>query len=128
MLAVELLQKAARVAPPLRVVPLFETSRDLQQAGAVMDTLLAEPWYRARIGGRQEVMIGYSDSAKDVGRAHRRLGAVQGAGSDRRGVRPARCRASRCSTGAAAAWAAAAGRRIWRCSRSRPDRSTARCA
>ena len=26
------------------------------------------PWYRERIGGRQEVMIGYSDSAKDVGR------------------------------------------------------------
>ena len=26
------------------------------------------PWYRARIGGRQEVMVGYSDSAKDVGR------------------------------------------------------------
>jgi phosphoenolpyruvate carboxylase len=26
------------------------------------------PWYRERIGGRQEVMIGYSDSAKDGGR------------------------------------------------------------
>jgi phosphoenolpyruvate carboxylase len=68
VLAVELLQKEARVATPLRVVPLFETSRDLQNAGAVMDGLLALPWYRARIGGRQEVMIGYSDSAKDVGR------------------------------------------------------------
>jgi phosphoenolpyruvate carboxylase len=68
VLAVELLQKALRVAAPLRVVPLFETARDLQQAGAVMETLLAEPWYRARTAGRQEVMIGYSDSAKDVGR------------------------------------------------------------
>jgi phosphoenolpyruvate carboxylase len=68
VLAVELLQKALRVTAPLRVVPLFETAHDLQQAGAVMDTLLAEPWYRARTGGRQEVMIGYSDSAKDVGR------------------------------------------------------------
>ena len=68
VLAVQLLQKEARVAAPLRVVPLFETSRDLQQAGAVMDGLLGEPVYRERVGGRQEVMIGYSDSAKDVGR------------------------------------------------------------
>jgi len=68
VLAVVVLQKALRVAVPLRVVPLFETSRDLQRAGAVIDTLLAEPAYRSRIGGRQEVMIGYSDSAKDVGR------------------------------------------------------------
>ena len=68
VLAVDLLQKTLRVPSPLRVVPLFETARDLQRAGAVMDTLLAEPWYRARTGGRQEVMIGYSDSAKDVGR------------------------------------------------------------
>jgi phosphoenolpyruvate carboxylase len=68
VLAVELLQKEARVANPLRVVPLFETSADLQQAGAVIDRLLNIPWYRTRTGGRQEVMIGYSDSAKDVGR------------------------------------------------------------
>ena len=68
VLAVELLQKALGVPAPLRVVPLFETARDLQHAGQVLDTLLAEPWYRARTGGRQEVMIGYSDSAKDVGR------------------------------------------------------------
>jgi phosphoenolpyruvate carboxylase len=68
VLAVELLQKDARVPAPLRVVPLFETSRDLHNAGAVMDGLLALPWYRARTGGRQEVMIGYSDSAKDAGR------------------------------------------------------------
>jgi len=68
VLAVELLQKALGVAAPLRVVPLFETARDLQHAGAVMDSLLAEPWFRARTGGRVEVMVGYSDSAKDVGR------------------------------------------------------------
>ena len=68
VLAVELLQKAVGVAAPLRVVPLFETARDLQQAGPVMETLLAVPWYRARTGDRQEVMIGYSDSAKDAGR------------------------------------------------------------
>jgi phosphoenolpyruvate carboxylase len=68
VLAVHLLQKAAGVAAPLRVVPLFETARDLQHAGAVMDRLLGEPWYREHTGRRQEVMIGYSDSAKDVGR------------------------------------------------------------
>jgi phosphoenolpyruvate carboxylase len=68
LLAVELLQKEAGVARPLRVVPLFETSRDLRNAGDVMDALLAIPWYRDRTAGRQEVMIGYSDSAKDVGR------------------------------------------------------------
>jgi phosphoenolpyruvate carboxylase len=34
----------------------------------VLETLFAIPWYRERIAGRQEVMIGYSDSAKDAGR------------------------------------------------------------
>jgi phosphoenolpyruvate carboxylase len=68
VLAVELLQKEARVPVPRRVVPLFETSRDLQNAGRVLDALFEAPGYRARTGGRQEVMLGYSDSAKDVGR------------------------------------------------------------
>jgi phosphoenolpyruvate carboxylase len=68
VLAVELLQKALGVQSPLRAVPLFETSRDLENAGSVLDTLLPLPWYRERIQGRQEVMVGYSDSAKDVGR------------------------------------------------------------
>ena len=68
VLAVALLQKEARVRVPLRIVPLFETSRDLQSAATVIDELLRISWYRERTGGRQEVMIGYSDSAKDVGR------------------------------------------------------------
>jgi phosphoenolpyruvate carboxylase len=71
VLAVELLQKEAQVEQPpvrLRTVPLFETARDLQGASHVLDTLLEQPWYRTRIAGRQEVMLGYSDSAKDVGR------------------------------------------------------------
>jgi phosphoenolpyruvate carboxylase len=68
VLAVELLQLASGVRPPLRVVPLFETLSDLGRAGASMRDLLGIDWYRERCGGRQEVMIGYSDSAKDGGR------------------------------------------------------------
>ena len=68
VLAVELLQKEARIAEPLRVVPLFETISDLEASHEVMARLLDLPWYRARIGGSLEIMIGYSDSSKDGGR------------------------------------------------------------
>ena len=68
VLAVEFLQMAAGTSHPQRVVPLFETARDLEHAGAIMSDLLAIPRYRDRINGHQEVMIGYSDSAKDAGR------------------------------------------------------------
>ncbi len=68
VLAVELLQKAAGVPGLMRVVPLIETSADLDRAGAMMRKLLSLEWYRRRIAGRQEVMVGYSDSAKEVGR------------------------------------------------------------
>jgi phosphoenolpyruvate carboxylase len=33
-----------------------------------MDMLFSLPAYKGRINGKQEVMIGYSDSAKDAGR------------------------------------------------------------
>lgn len=68
VLAVQLLQKAAGVATPLRAVPLIETADTLADAGATIGTLLDMPGYRARVGARQEVMIGYSDSARDIGR------------------------------------------------------------
>jgi len=68
ILAVERLQLAAGVQPPLRVVPLFETVADLRGADGCLDRLFRVPWYQRRIGGHQEVMIGYSDSAKDGGR------------------------------------------------------------
>ena len=68
VLAVLALQRAAGVQAPLRVVPLLETGRDLEAAGKVIGGLLAVPEYRAAIDGRQEVMVGYSDSSKDIGR------------------------------------------------------------
>ena len=68
VLAVEWLQRLARNPRPQRVVPLFETRRDLDHAGEVLNTLFKVPWYRERVASHQEVMIGYSDSAKDSGR------------------------------------------------------------
>jgi phosphoenolpyruvate carboxylase len=67
ILAVELLQKEAGVRHYLRVVPLFETLDDLEQAEQTLRRLLQVEWYRQRIQGHQEVMIGYSDSGKDAG-------------------------------------------------------------
>ncbi|KZX72644.1 phosphoenolpyruvate carboxylase [Alcanivorax sp. HI0033] len=67
VLAVMLLQKIAGVSEPMRVVPLFETLDDLDNAEDTMSALLAVPFYRQRVAGGQEVMIGYSDSAKDAG-------------------------------------------------------------
>ena len=68
VLAVELLMKEAGVAEPLRVVPLLETVDDLGRAGGIIQRLLRSKWYRTRIDDRLEVMLGYSDSAKDGGR------------------------------------------------------------
>ncbi|BDA47382.1 probable phosphoenolpyruvate carboxylase [Coccomyxa sp. Obi] len=57
---------------PLRVVPLFETLDDLNNAGAALKRLIQLPWYRKQLrdlyGDHQEVMLGYSDSGKDAGR------------------------------------------------------------
>ena len=67
VLAVQLLLKEAGLQRPMRVVPLFETLADLDNAGPVIGRLLGLHGYRARLHGPQEVMIGYSDSAKDAG-------------------------------------------------------------
>ena len=67
VLAVQLLLKEAGLRRSMRVVPLFETLTDLDNAAAVVEELLALPGYRGRLEGPQEVMIGYSDSAKDAG-------------------------------------------------------------
>ncbi|PJI32541.1 phosphoenolpyruvate carboxylase [Acinetobacter pseudolwoffii] len=67
VLAVLLLQKEAGIEQALRVVPLFETLKDLDGAAATMSTLFNMHWYKQHIQGKHEVMIGYSDSAKDAG-------------------------------------------------------------
>ncbi|PRB75717.1 phosphoenolpyruvate carboxylase [Pseudomonas sp. MYb185] len=67
VLAVKLLLKEAGVRWPMRVVPLFETLEDLDNAAPVIERLLALDGYRQLVGDEQEVMIGYSDSAKDAG-------------------------------------------------------------
>ena len=67
VLAVILLQKECRVEKPLRVVPLFERLDALVGASECMRRLFSQPWYLQYIAGEQEVMIGYSDSAKDAG-------------------------------------------------------------
>jgi phosphoenolpyruvate carboxylase len=68
VLAVELLERECHVKKPLRVVPLFEKLADLEAAPAALARLFSVEWYRDRINGKQEVMIGYSDSGKDAGR------------------------------------------------------------
>ncbi|MDP9366678.1 MAG: phosphoenolpyruvate carboxylase, partial [Chloroflexota bacterium] len=71
-----LLMKEAQLCEPggggamLRIAPLFEQGETLRDATATMGTLLGEPVYRAALAAHrdvQEIMIGYSDSNKDVG-------------------------------------------------------------
>ena len=68
VLAVLFLQKNAGVEKYLRVVPLFETLKDLERAHLVMKDLYNIPWYLKCFKNKQEVMIGYSDSSKDAGK------------------------------------------------------------
>jgi phosphoenolpyruvate carboxylase len=54
----------------LRIVPLFEAGATLEAAPATMDAVLSTGVYREAleaVGGEQEIMVGYSDSNKDVG-------------------------------------------------------------
>jgi len=57
-------------APVLDVVPLFESGADLADATRVLDDMLELAPVAARLaatGRRLEVMLGYSDSAKELG-------------------------------------------------------------
>jgi phosphoenolpyruvate carboxylase len=58
------------VTPVLDVIPLFETFADLQAAPGILAEIVEHPEFAARLAGtgrRLEVMLGYSDSSKDVG-------------------------------------------------------------
>ena len=76
LLAVLLLMKESGLAraggteAALRIVPLFEAGETLAAAAATMGTALDRQEYRnalRAVGDEQEVMVGYSDSNKDVG-------------------------------------------------------------
>ena len=56
--------------PVIDAIPLFETFADLDASTDILDAMIEIPQVRARLEqtGRQlEVMLGYSDSSKDVG-------------------------------------------------------------
>ncbi|MFI8631603.1 phosphoenolpyruvate carboxylase [Microbacterium sp. NPDC077663] len=56
--------------PVLDVIPLFETFADLQAAPGILAEIVVHPAFASRLettGRRLEVMLGYSDSSKDVG-------------------------------------------------------------
>jgi phosphoenolpyruvate carboxylase len=64
------LSKAGGTGALLRVVPLFEAGDTLAAGAETMRTLVGTPCYRralAALGDEQEIMVGYSDSNKDVG-------------------------------------------------------------
>jgi phosphoenolpyruvate carboxylase len=67
VLLVFFLQKALGVTQPLKIVPLFETLADLKNAANCIDALLSIDVYKKTCNGLQEILIGYSDSAKDAG-------------------------------------------------------------
>ncbi|MFG1618871.1 phosphoenolpyruvate carboxylase [Nonomuraea wenchangensis] len=59
-------------APVLDVVPLFESGEDLANSPGVLSGMLEIPELRRRLddnGRRMEIMLGYSDSAKELGPA-----------------------------------------------------------
>lgn len=59
-----------RATSALDIAPLLETVDDLASGPAIIGALLQQPVYRAHVlarGGRQVVMVGYSDSSKDSG-------------------------------------------------------------
>jgi phosphoenolpyruvate carboxylase len=68
LLEVVFLARAAGLAPgELRPVPLLEQLEDLDRAEQIAEGMLGNPVLRTEIGGELEVMVGYSDSGKQVG-------------------------------------------------------------
>jgi len=68
ILSVMLLQKEAGIKNYLRIVPLFETLQDLNDASKIMEKIYNIKFYLRYFNYNQEVMIGYSDSSKDAGK------------------------------------------------------------
>ncbi|MGH8204659.1 MAG: phosphoenolpyruvate carboxylase, partial [Steroidobacteraceae bacterium] len=65
---------------PLDVVPLLESASALEGAGPFLKSLLAEPAYRRHLaarGGRQTVLLGYSESNQELGIAASRHAIYQ---------------------------------------------------
>jgi phosphoenolpyruvate carboxylase len=61
---------SAEAAPVLDAIPLFETFDDLQASTRILSEMIELAPVQARLaatGRRLEVMLGYSDSSKDVG-------------------------------------------------------------
>ncbi|WP_448062028.1 phosphoenolpyruvate carboxylase [Cellulomonas hominis] len=57
-------------APVIDAIPLFETFADLEASVDILEASLEDPHVQRRLaanGRRVEVMLGYSDSSKDVG-------------------------------------------------------------
>lgn len=86
LLEVLLLMKETGLAEPggagarLALVPLLESGETLAGAPETMRRLLDEPAYRAALdalGGEQELMVGYSDSNRDVGYVASRWAVAQ---------------------------------------------------
>lgn len=68
VLVVALILRESGMRWNMPIVPLFETLDDLDRAPGVMNRLWQLHWYQQYSGGKQTVMIGYSDSAKDAGK------------------------------------------------------------
>src|SRR5262249_32884970 len=67
LLEVVFLARAAGLAPgELRPVPLLEQLEDLERAETIAADVLANPILRTELAGELEVMVGYSDSGKQV--------------------------------------------------------------
>jgi phosphoenolpyruvate carboxylase len=61
---------STEAAPVIDAIPLFETFADLNASTTILDEMIRLPEVQARLaatGRRLEVMLGYSDSSKDVG-------------------------------------------------------------
>lgn len=70
VLEVLALAELHRLDRSLDVVPLLETREGLGRAGAFLRSLYADPRYAAHLAdrdGRQELLVGYSDSMKQAG-------------------------------------------------------------